>query len=475
MIPASTFRGRRVAVFGLGRSGGATCRALAAGGAHALAWDDTEAGRGRAQADGLALTDLAAADWSAIDALVLAPGVPLTHPAPHWTVARAREAGVEVIGDIEIFARERAKISPDAPFVAITGTNGKSTTTALIAHILRSLGRDTQMGGNIGVPILALEPPRPDRFYVVEMSSYQIDLTPTLEMDVGLLLNVSPDHIDRHGTYANYAAIKARLAETARLAVIGVDDPTVAEIAARLVATGHDVLRFSAGHDLPDGFYLDRERIWRARDGQREAVANLDGLVTLRGRHNAANLMAALAAVEALGIPLREVAPTLRTFPGLAHRLEMIGRAGRVQFINDSKATNGEAAAVALATFPEGIYWIVGGRAKEGGLAGLEPYFPRIARAYLVGESQAAFEAELAGRVDTVTCGTLDVAIARAAADAAADAAAEPVVLLAPACASFDQYPGFEVRGDHFRQLVASVRGFEPRFAPDSKRQGGSS
>ncbi len=244
MIPATTFKGRRVAVFGLGRSGGATCRALDAGGAEVLAWDENERACAAAAADGIALTDLDRADWSTIDALVLAPGVPLTHPAPHWTVNRARAANVEVIGDVEIFARERRAAAPDAPFIAITGTNGKSTTTALIAHILRESGRDTQMGGNIGVPILSLEPPQSGRHYVIEMSSYQIDLTPTLESDVAILLNVSPDHIDRHGTFENYAAIKARLAEAARRAVIGVDDHTVADIAARLAAVAETSFAF---------------------------------------------------------------------------------------------------------------------------------------------------------------------------------------------------------------------------------------
>ncbi len=460
MIPATTFKGRRVAVFGLGRSGGATCRALAAGGAEVLAWDENERSRVAAEADGIALTDLDRADWSAIDALVLAPGVPLTHPAPHWTVNRARAAGVEVIGDIEIFARERRAIAPDAPFIAITGTNGKSTTTALIAHLLKESGCDVQMGGNIGVPILSLAPPAPGRHYVVEMSSYQIDLTPTLEPDVAILLNVSPDHIDRHGTFENYAAIKARLVEVGRRSIIGIDDETVAGIAGRLAETGHDVVRFSADHRLADGYYLERDRVYWAKDGHRAAIAEIDGLATLRGRHNARNVMAALATLDALGVPFREGVKALATFPGLAHRLELVGHLGRTLFINDSKATNAEATAVALASFEGGIYWIAGGRAKEGGLKQLRPYFPRIERAYLIGEAEQAFAAELAGEVETVACGTLDVALQRAAADAEASTAAEPVVLLAPACASFDQYPSFEARGAEFRERASALPGF---------------
>jgi UDP-N-acetylmuramoylalanine--D-glutamate ligase len=460
MIPATTFEGRRVAVFGLGRSGGATCRALAAGGAEVLAWDENERARAAAEADGIALTDLDRADWSTIDTLVLAPGVPLTHPAPHWTVNRARDAGVEVIGDVEVFARERRAIAPQAPFIAITGTNGKSTTTALIAHMLGDAGCDVQMGGNIGVPILSLAPPAPGRHYVIEMSSYQIDLTPTLESDVAILLNVSPDHIDRHGTFDNYATIKAHLVQAGKCAVIGVDDASVAEIAARLAASGQNMVRFSADHRLAAGYYLDGERIYWAEDGHSAPVADVDGLATLRGRHNARNVMAALATMKALGVAFKDATRALKSFPGLAHRLELVGHRGRTLFINDSKATNVEAAAVALASFEGDIFWILGGRAKEGGLADLKRFFPRIARAYLIGEAEQAFEAELEGKVDTVRCGALAKALDRAAADAEASGAEGPVVLLAPACASFDQFPNFEARGTEFRELAMALPGF---------------
>lgn len=467
MIPATTFAGGRVAVFGLGLSGGATCRSLLAGGATVLAWDENERSRAAAEADGLALTDLNDADWSTIDSLVLAPGVPLTHPAPHWTVNRAREAGVEVIGDIEIFARERAATAPDAPFIAITGTNGKSTTTALIAHVLQAAGRDTQMGGNIGVPILALEPPAANRFHIIEMSSYQIDLTPTLKPSVGILLNVSPDHIDRHGTFENYAAIKARLPKCAATAVVCVDDATTGTIAAELLSAHANVAPVSARTKLTNGYFLESDRIYNARDGGRGVVANLDDLPTLRGLHNAQNIMATYAALDAVGVPAGELGDALRSFPGLAHRLEEVGRRKGVVFINDSKATNAESAAVALASFERDIFWIIGGRAKEGGLKELEPYFSRIARAYLVGESEDDFAGQLDGSVDYARCGTLEIAVAAAARDAAASDGKEPVVLLAPACASFDQYPSFEARGDHFRDIVKGLPGVELRGVAD--------
>lgn len=461
MIPATTFAGRHVAVFGLGRSGTSTCRSLLAGGATVLAWDENERSRAAAEADGLHLTDLNTADWNAIDTLVLAPGVPLTHPAPHWTVNRARDAGIEVIGDIEIFARERQAHAPAAPFIAITGTNGKSTTTALIAHLLKAIGRDVQMGGNIGVPLLSLEMPKADRFYVVEMSSYQIDLTPTLRPTAGILLNVSPDHIDRHGTFENYARIKARLAECSETAIIGVDDETVADIARRLKASHPQTVLFSASTKLPNGYYAEADRIYSAQDGSRGVVAVLEDLPTLRGVHNARNIMAAYAALDAVGIAASELTKALGSFPGLAHRLEQVARRNNVVFVNDSKATNVESTAVALASFDADIFWICGGRAKDGGLAGLSEFFPRIARAYLIGEAEEAFAHQLEGHVEFAKCGTLEIATAAAARDAASASGREPIVLLAPACASFDQYASFETRGEHFRDIVAALPGVE--------------
>jgi UDP-N-acetylmuramoylalanine--D-glutamate ligase len=461
MIPATTFNGCRVAVFGLGRSGLATCQSLAAGGAVVLPWDENERARAAAEAEGLSLVDLAKADWSQINSLVLAPGVPLTHPAPHWTVNRAREANVEIIGDIEIFARERSAHAGGAPFIAITGTNGKSTTTALIAHLLRASGRDTQMGGNIGVPVLLLEPFALDRYYVIEMSSYQIELTPTLNPSVGILLNISPDHIDRHGTFENYAAIKGRLPASSEVAVVSVDDPAVAEIARDLAANHPKLVPVSVNSRLPNGYYFEDGRGYNACDGSRGVVATLDGISTLRGRHNAQNVMAGYAALESLGIPASDLSNALKSFPGLAHRLEEIGRRDGVVYVNDSKATNAESAAVALASFEGDIFWICGGRAKDGGIESLAEYFPRVTRAYLIGESEDAFADQLEGRVDYARCGTLEIAAAAAARDAANCKGEEPVVLLAPACASFDQYPSFEARGDHFRDIIDALPGIE--------------
>jgi UDP-N-acetylmuramoylalanine--D-glutamate ligase len=471
MTPVTTFAGRTIAVFGLGRSGLATCRALLAGGAAVVAADDTARSREAAAAAGFRVEDLKDADWSRFAALVLAPGVPLTHPEPHWTVAKARAAGVEIIGDVELFCRERAKGCPDAPFVAITGTNGKSTTTALIAHILRSAGRDVQMGGNIGTAILDLEPPAATRVHVIEMSSFQIELTPSLAPGIGVLLNVSPDHLDRHGTMQHYAALKARLVEAAQRVIIGEDDDWCRDIAERLrLADRGWVDLISARERVRHGWYaVGTELVARAPwTGPLGGFADLAGIGSLRGRHNIQNALAASAAALILGVSASEVAAALRTFPGLPHRLEEIGRLGRVLFINDSKATNADSAATALAAFERDLFWILGGKPKEGGITSLEPFFPRIARAYLIGEASEDFAATLAGKVTFERCGTLDVALASAARDAEASDAAgapEPVVLLSPACASYDQFPNFEVRGDRFRNLAAALPGIALRGA----------
>src|SRR5581483_9715121 len=354
MTPITTFAGRTVAVFGLGRSGLATCRALAAGGAAVVAADDSAESCTAAAAAGFRVEDLKGADWSRLAALVLAPGVPLTHPEPHWSVVKARAAGVEIIGDIELFCRERAKSCPAAPFVAITGTNGKSTTTALIAHILRQAGRDVQMGGNIGTAILDLEPPAPGRVHVIEMSSFQIELTPSLRPSVGVLLNISPDHLDRHGTMEHYAALKARLVEAADRVVIGEDDDWCRDIAERLrLAERGWVDLVSAKSRVSHGWYANgTELVARAPwTGPLGAFADLAGIGSLRGRHNMQNALAASAAALILGVCAGDVAAALATFPGLPHRLEEIGRCGRALFINDSKAPNGDSTATALAAF----------------------------------------------------------------------------------------------------------------------------
>jgi UDP-N-acetylmuramoylalanine--D-glutamate ligase len=457
MIPVTTLKGRNVALFGLGGSGLATARALVAGGAVVTAWDDNADSVAKAAADGIGTGDLREADWSSFAAFVLSPGVPLTHPKPHWTVDLAQAAGVEIIGDVELFSRERRAISPDAPLIAITGTNGKSTTTALIAHILKASGRDTQLGGNIGTAVLTLDPPAADRFYVVECSSYQIDLSPTLEPTAGILLNLTPDHIDRHGTMELYAAVKERLVAASHMAIIGVDDAWCEAIADRVALAGRPVVRIARHRALGDGYYAEGANVMRAEGGQAEVFAELLGIATLRGSHNGQNAAAAIAACLAVGVSKSEIVSGLASFPGLKHRMQPVATLGQITFVNDSKATNAEAAAPALSSFDR-IYWIAGGVPKDGGIASLAPFFPRIAKAYLIGQAAEAFAATLGDTVPFEISETLETAVAHAAADAALDAH-PAAVLLSPACASFDQYKNFEMRGDAFVGHVAGLPG----------------
>ena len=464
MIPVTSFAGKTVAVFGLGGSGLASCHALRAGGAEVIAGDDGAERLAEAARAGFMTADLRSVSWANFAALVLAPGVPLTHPTPHWSVVKAREAGVEVIGDIELFCRERRRHAKDAPFVAITGTNGKSTTTALIAHLMQVAGFDTQMGGNIGTAILSLEPPRMGRVHVIEMSSYQIDLTPSLDPTVGILINVSEDHIDRHGTLANYAAVKERLVagvQTQGTAIVGVDDEFSRATADRLDQAGKRVVRISVKHPLADGIYVEQDAIIRAGGGARSEIAVIAGIGSLRGLHNAQNAACAAATALALGVGADVLQQGLRSFPGLAHRMEQVGRIGNVLFVNDSKGTNADAAAHALSSFAD-IFWIAGGKPKAGGITGLTEYFPRIRKAYLIGEAADEFAGTLGDRVPHDMSGTLDVAVAEAAKDAEASGLKDAVVLLSPACASFDQYRNFEIRGTRFRELVQALPGIKP-------------
>src|SRR5437899_7688130 len=440
MIPVTSFAGKTVAVFGLGGSGLASCHALKAGGAEVIASDDSAEKLAEAAQAGFVTADLRKISWANFAALVLTPGAPLSHPSPHWTVMAAQQAGVEVIGDIELFCRERRRHAPDAPFVAITGTNGKSTTTALIAHLMRFAGYDSQMGGNIGTAILSLEPPRMGRVHVIEMSSYQIDLSPSLDPSVGILLNVSEDHIDRHGTIAHYAAVKERLVAGVQgggTAIVGVDDGFCRDIADRLDRGGKKVERISVKNPLASGIYFEHGTIVRASGGAKSEVAKLGGIGSLRGLHNAQNAACASAAALAMGINQDALQNGLRSFPGLAHRMEQVGRRANVLFVNDSKGTNADATAHALSSFSD-IFWIAGGKPKAGGITGLTGFFPRIRKAYLIGEAAQEFSGTL-GSVAHEISQTLDVAVEHAARDAEASGLTDAVVLLSPACASFDQ------------------------------------
>ena len=406
-------------------------------------------------------------DWTKIAALVLAPGVPLTHPKPHWTVELAHKAGVPVIGDIELFCRERRRLAQAAPFVAITGTNGKSTTTALTAHLVASAGMDAQLGGNIGTAILSLAPPQapdiaPTRVHVIECSSYQIDLAPSLDPSIGILINLSEDHLDRHGTMAHYADVKARLVAgvpCGGTAIVGVDDEWCRAIADRLAQSGKPVVRISVRGALADGIYADGPQHPARHCRQGDAASPISA-----------------ASARCAGCTMRRTPPVprrrrsrsglspaaiqagLRSFPGLAHRMEEVGRVGNVLFVNDSKATNANSAAQALVCFDD-IFWIAGGKPKTGGIESLRGFFPRIRKAYLIGEAAEGIRRDAGRRRNPRNRRHARQGGGAAARDAALSAAPQPVVLLSPACASFDQYRNFEVRGDAFRTLVQALPG----------------
>lgn len=430
MIVSKTFEGQRYAVLGLARSGLATVRALAKSGAHVVAWDSDPAARERAAGiNGVIVHDIAKLNLEGAAGFVVSPGVPLnTHPL----VERARAAGVPVIGDIELFAQARAEL-PAHTVVGITGTNGKSTTTALVHHILTTANVPTLMGGNIGLPILEQGPLPEGGAYVLELSSYQIDLTQSLDCDVAVLLNITPDHLDRYDGFEGYAASKARLfamQSAEHDAVIGIGDAVSAQIARSLSARGEHLTK------IAPGVCMDQSR-WPA----------------LQGPHNAQNALAAIAVAKALGVSEADIDHGLASYTGLPHRMQTIAVRNGVTFVDDSKATNPESAAPALGAFGR-IHWIVGGKRKGDDLDACAPYFDRVVAAYTIGEAGPLFRELLTGRVPAVEeAGDLSTAVAHAA------AMAEPgdVVLLSPACASFDQFRDFEDRGAAFRAAVEAL------------------
>ena len=437
MIVSRAWRGKRFAVLGLARSGAASVRALVAGGAEVLAWDDAKDKRDAVIADARDLLDQQLfvddfTDWQEIEAdgFVFSPGVPLNR---HPLTAVARETGVPIIGDIELFAQARAEL-PAHRVVGITGTNGKSTTTALIHHILETAGIPARLGGNIGLPILGQEPLPEGGVYVLELSSYQIDLTQSLDCEVAVLLNITPDHLDRYDGFDAYAASKARLfamQSKGHAAIIGIGDEASQGVAKQVARSGRaeDVTK------IAPGFCMDQSR-WPA----------------LQGPHNAQNALAAVAACEALGVDQASIDRGLESFPGLPHRMERVATRNGVLFVNDSKATNAESTAPALAAFPR-IHWILGGKAKTADLDACRPGFPHIVRAYTIGDATEMFADILKGEMPVERSGTL----AEAVRAAATNAVAGETVLLSPACASFDQFRDYEDRGEQFRAAVEAL------------------
>ena len=448
MIRVTTFEGRTVAVLGLARSGMAAVRALLDGGAKVLAWDDNKDRRTEAHAIGAEIVDLVSADWSNVASLVMSPGIPLTHPKPHPAAAAAKAASVEIIGDIELLLRAR----PDATLVAITGTNGKSTTTALVGHILHHAGRTAEIGGNIGKPALELEPLGHGGVYVLEFSSYQLDLTPSLSADVSVLINLSPDHLDRHGGMDGYIRAKTRVFTGQRdgaTTIIGVDDADCRKLSAGL----SNPIAISGRQQIVGGVHVHDRQLVDDREGAGRVMLDMLEAPALPGDHNAQNAAAAAAVTLSLGLDREAVARGIASFPGLAHRQERVAEISGVLYINDSKATNAEATAHALACY-DAIYWILGGLGKEGGLTPLADKLAPVRHAFLIGAASEQFAAELDGQVPTTACGTLDLALEKAHRMAQDEHPDGATVLLSPAAASFDQFPDFEARGDRFRTLV---------------------
>lgn len=462
MILIPGVKKRKIGVFGLGVSGLAACDALAASGAQVFAWDENRAAREKTANTEYRAEHPKEWPWGELDALVLSPGVPLTHPKPHPIVRKALAEKVEIIGDIELFARALAasETVPRPRVAAVTGSNGKSTTTSLIGHILREAGFDVSVGGNIGKPALALEPPSPGRVYVLELSSFQLDLTKSLRADAAVMLNISPDHIDRHGDLAGYMAAKRRIflnQQAEDMAIVGVDDAWAQGICAALCCEGaRRVIPVSAEGALGRGVFALKGKLFYNLDGKTGEAGDISQVAALKGAHNWQNAAAALAAAMALGVAPAVAVKAMERFEGLPHRLEVVGRIGRVLYVNDSKATNADAAARALKAYRD-IFWIAGGRPKEGGVAALRPLMDRVRGVYLIGEAAQLFEEQLAGAVPCAQCGDLPAALARASRDAAQSGLDAPVVMLAPACASYDQYANFEKRGEEFRRLVLAA------------------
>ena len=466
MIPARGYNGHFVAVLGLGKSGLAVAESLLEGGATVRAWDDGAAAREAAVARGIDVDDLSKdRPWEDVAALFVSPGIPHLYPEPHPVIAKAQSMGVVIDNDIGLFFRSYA--TPDwdqfdrlPRIVCVTGSNGKSTTTALIHHVLSSSGRPVQMGGNIGRPALDLEPAHDGEVVVLELSSYQTDLARALAPDIAVFLNLSPDHLERHGGIGGYYAAKERLFTLGgpERAVIGVDQTEGRFLAARLreeANTGDPVIRVSTTERLKTGWSINIRKGFLSEWRRDRQVASIDlrDMPHLPGVHNHQNAAAAYGVLRALGLGAREIENGLSSFPGLKHRCQIVGVKQGVTFVNDSKATNADAAEKALLSFDR-IRWIAGGQAKAGGISSLAPLFDRVRKTYLIGQDAPSF-AEALGDHPSENFETLDRSFAAALADS------EPgdVILLSPAAASWDQFASFEARGDAFEALVAAVPG----------------
>lgn len=462
MIVIPGFKNKAVGVFGLGVSGLATCEALVASGARVFTWDENAAAREKTSGTEYFAEHPKKWPWAELKVVVVSPGVPLTHPKPHAIVRKAQTEKIPVIGDTELFALAVNALPDDQrPRIAmITGSNGKSTTTALIGHILKETGYEVHVGGNIGEAVLSLPAPEKDTTYVLEMSSFQLDLTQSLRADAAVFLNLTPDHIERHGNVDGYLAAKKRIflnQYQKDIAVICVDDDYTQGVCTEMMATGgRRVIPVSAQGVLGGGVFVLDGQLHYNFDGKTSLVGDLSGAHGLRGVHNHQNAAAALAVCIHFGVSPALFIRAAERFESLAHRMEEVGRIGKVFFVNDSKATNADAAARALSAFQD-VYWIAGGRQKDGGVGALTGALENVRGAYLIGEAAQAFEKQLGDTVNCIQCGDLKTAVAKAKKDAAGSDYGSPVILLSPACASYDQFRNFQERGECFRDLVGDI------------------
>jgi UDP-N-acetylmuramoylalanine--D-glutamate ligase len=503
MIASPRFKDKTVFILGLGKSGCSTARALYQAGANVLVWDDQEKTRKARAAEGIPLANLDALKWKEVDYFVLSPGIPHRYPAPHPLAAQAQEAGLSPINDLELLYQSQ----PQACYMGITGTNGKSTTTSLIAHILKEVGKPVEVGGNLGIPVMDLKPLPPEGTYVLEVSSYQLETAPSLHFNISILLNITPDHLDRHGGFEGYVQSKRLLFQNATVQdtlVISVDDEPCRKIYEELKASSQvQLIPISVERVLSEGIYVKDGLLYETQIGkldkhthstchpreggdpkqssgsdqyvmdsrfrgndniindvEKDSIFDLNSLEHLRGKHNWQNVAAAYGALRVRGLEPQQVMPGITSFPGLAHRQEIIALHKNVLFVNDSKATNAEAVEKVFNSYPEAsIYWLLGGRSKEGGIASLTPYFSKIQHGFIFGEATDLFAETLKGHVPYTLCASLEEAVYKAAALAFKEKKDSPMVLLSPACASFDQFKDFEARGHAFCQAVQDVIG----------------
>jgi UDP-N-acetylmuramoylalanine--D-glutamate ligase len=451
MIVPRSFKGQKVVVLGLGRSGKSVAQSLLKAGADVVVWDDQEPAREGARSQGIPIMNPSSVEWREVNHLVLSPGIPHRYPAPHPLAQEAQRAGLRPISDLEVLYQSQ----PQACYIGITGTNGKSTTTALMGHILKDCGANVEIGGNIGIPVMELAPLKEDGTYVLEVSSYQLEIAPSLHFNIGVLLNITPDHLERHGGMEGYIAAKKliyRHGTSQDTLVISVDDPYCLSIYESLKASGEvGLLPFSVNRELPHGIYVKDGVLYE----KHHPVVDLKKFDRLKGMHNWQNATAAYGALRSRGLKPEAIAKGMASFPGLAHRQQIVAQHKNVLFVNDSKGTNGDAVEKALLSYANApIYWLLGGRAKEDGITKLKPYFSGIKHAFLFGEAASTFAVTLENKVPYTLCETLEEAVKKASKQAFRDQKPNAVVLLSPACASFDQFKDFEARGDAFCQYV---------------------